>query len=129
MPDSKPDLTRYYWVKTRVNGVERSRYRAMAKAENMRLSDLIRMKMDQPTVGRRRLKVERPNPALVRQLAAMGNNLNQLARAVNKHGLRPDDASMVLTYLAGIQDELRQLRHGSKPQAPELAKPEADDAP
>lgn len=123
MPDSKPDLTRYYWVKTRVNGVERSRYRAMAKAENLRLSDLIRMKMDQPILGRRPLKVERPNPALMRQLAAMGNNLNQLARAVNRHGLRPDDASMVLTYLAGIQDELRQLRQSPAPPK------EADDAP
>lgn len=103
------------WIKVRVNPDEKEHYRYLSSLAGMPLSDLIRQQMERPIVAaprpkQRRLRTVTADPKLMRQLAAIGNNLNQLARAVNFHGLRPDDASMILTYLAGVQDELRQLR-------------------
>lgn len=119
--------SREHWIKVRVNEAEREQYQRMATAADMPLSDLIRQQMQQPIVAaprakQRRLRTETADPKLMQQLAAIGNNLNQLARAANSHGLQPTDAALVLTYLAGIQDELRQLRELSKPA-------EAADAP
>lgn len=126
MPSKK---SRDTWVKVRINEAEREQYQRMAAAADMPLSDLIRQRMQQPIVAaprakQRRLRTVTADPALMRQLAAMGNNLNQLARAANRHGLRPTDTAMLLAYLAGVQDELRALRE-LKP-APEEG---ADDAP
>lgn len=111
--------SRNLWVKVRVNESEREQYQRMAADADMPLSDLIRQRMEQPIVAaprakQRRLRTVKADPELLRQLAAMGNNLNQLARSVNRHGLRPDDALMLLTYLTGIQNELRLLREQSE---------------
>lgn len=111
--------SRNSWVKVRVNEYEREQYQRMADDADMPLSDLIRQRMEQPIVDaprakQRRLRTVKADPELMRQLAAMGNNLNQLARSVNRHGLRPDDALMLLTYLTGIQNELRLLREQSE---------------
>lgn len=106
---------REHWIKLRVNDEEREKYRWMSAASGMPLSDLIRWRMAEPIIDaprkkQRSLRTETADPKLMQQLAAIGNNLNQIARAVNSHGLRPDDSAMLLTYLAGVQDELRQLR-------------------
>lgn len=107
--------SRNSWIKVRVNEDEKEHYRYLSALAGMPLSDLVRQQMERPIVAaprpkQRRLRTETADPKLMRQLAAMGSNLNQLARAVNTHGLRPDDAAMVLTYLAGIQAELRLIR-------------------
>ena len=110
---------RNLWVKVRVNEAERERYQQMAADADLPLSDLIRQRMQQPVVAapgakQRRLRTVKADPELMRQLAAMGNNLNQIARSINRHGLRPDDATLLLTYLSSIQHELRQLREQSE---------------
>jgi hypothetical protein len=96
---------RNLWVKVRVNEAERERYQQMAADADLPLSDLIRQRMQQPVVAaprakQRRLRTVKADPELMRQLAAMGNNLNQIARSINRHGLRPDDATLLLTYLS-----------------------------
>ncbi|MGB9096960.1 MobC family plasmid mobilization relaxosome protein [Erwinia sp.] len=51
-------------------------------------------------------------PALLRQLAGAGNNLNQVARQVNaavSHG-EPLSAVKILSQLAAIERELKALR-------------------
>lgn len=49
-------------------------------------------------------------PALLRQLAGMGNNLNQIARAINSQEWRPIDRVQVIAALASIQRELASLK-------------------
>lgn len=50
-------------------------------------------------------------PALLRQLAGMGNNLNQIARRVNTCEWSGHDRVQVVAALMAIEDELAQLRH------------------
>lgn len=47
---------------------------------------------------------------LLRQLAAIGNNVNQIARQVNSQTINPADAIQILTALRGITNALHQLR-------------------
>jgi len=48
------------------------------------------------------------SPVLLRQLAGMGNNLNQIARQVNGSG---HDRVQVVAALMAIDAELERLRH------------------
>ncbi|MFN2032045.1 MobC family plasmid mobilization relaxosome protein [Escherichia coli] len=71
-------------------------------------------------VGRGRVgrggRVPRPGrlptlaPPLLRQLAAIGNNLNQTARKVNSGQWSSGDRVQVVAALMAIGDELRRLR-------------------
>jgi hypothetical protein len=49
-------------------------------------------------------------PALLRQLAGMGNNLNQIARRVNTGQWSGHDRVQVVAALMGIERELALLR-------------------
>lgn len=101
-------------VRVRCTPAERQQWQARADAEGVTVSDLLRQGADMPT-GRpiRRPVIRRTteaDPALIRQLAAIGNNVNQLARAVNQFGLEPEDASRLLAYLSAVRGELSALR-------------------
>ncbi|UAN34351.1 MobC family plasmid mobilization relaxosome protein (plasmid) [Enterobacter sp. JBIWA005] len=50
-------------------------------------------------------------PALLRQLAGMGNNLNQIARRVNAGGGSGHDRVQVVAALMAIDAGLERLRH------------------
>lgn len=50
------------------------------------------------------------DPALLRQLAGIGNNLNQIARAVNQNGVEALDAAKIVAALGEINGELQKLR-------------------
>ncbi len=50
------------------------------------------------------------HPPLLRQLAAIGNNLNQTARKVNSGQWSSGDRVQVVAALMAIGDELRRLR-------------------
>ncbi len=51
------------------------------------------------------------SPALLRQLAGMGNNLNQIARQVNAGGGSGIDRVQVIASLMAIDAGLERLRH------------------
>ena len=74
---------RAVWVKVRASGRERAEWHAKARSAGLTLSDLVRR-----AVGRARTwtvahaEVERER---TRQLARIGNNLNQIARWANTH--------------------------------------------
>ncbi|WP_369012037.1 MobC family plasmid mobilization relaxosome protein (plasmid) [Erwinia pyrifoliae] len=51
------------------------------------------------------------SPALLRQLAGMGNNLNQIARQVNAGGCTGHDRVQVVAALTAIDAGLERLRH------------------
>jgi hypothetical protein len=52
------------------------------------------------------------SPELTRQLAGIGNNLNQLARAVNRSDLSNIDKSRVITELVSIERHLSEIKKG-----------------
>ena len=51
------------------------------------------------------------SPALLRQLAGMGNNLNQIARRVNTGGGTGHDRVQIMAALMAIDAGLERLRH------------------
>lgn len=50
------------------------------------------------------------DPELLRQLASIGNNLNQIGRKVNSEEWGPGDRVAILAAMAGIERELAALR-------------------
>jgi hypothetical protein len=50
------------------------------------------------------------DPLLLRQLSAIGNNLNQLARLANANGMSAIDSVQVISALNQIQSELEKVR-------------------
>ena len=55
-------------------------------------------------------RVLRIDPALLRQLAGLGNNVNQIARAVNSEQWNPIERVEVLARLSAIQRDLERLK-------------------
>lgn len=80
---------------------------ALAASRGMSLSELIRA-----SLGGLRLRTRREAPPvapeLLRELARIGNNLNQLARAANRH--EPVTATALLSRLIEIDRDLGALR-------------------
>lgn len=54
--------------------------------------------------------VPKVDPALLRQLAGMGNNLNQIARAIHSQEWKPVDRIQILSALASLQRELTSIK-------------------
>ncbi len=50
------------------------------------------------------------DPALLRQLAGLGNNLNQIARAVNTKDWGAVERVQIVAHLAAIQRQLAAIR-------------------
>lgn len=55
-------------------------------------------------------KTPRIDPTLLRQLSGLGNNLNQIARAINSHEWKPIDRIQIVAALTTIQRELARLK-------------------
>ena len=104
-PSAAPEPAR--WIKLRASAAERARWQALAASRGVSLSDLIRA-----SLGGLRLRARREPPPvapeLLRELARIGNNLNQLARAANRH--EPVTATALLARLIAIERELRAIR-------------------
>lgn len=49
------------------------------------------------------------DPDLLRQLAGVGNNLNQIARRLNSKAFTPGDKQSMLMHLVGIERVLKDL--------------------
>ncbi len=94
-----------------------------AEATGVTLSDAVRARiassavklLGKPRVRRRVAlppdRVQRADPALVRQVAAIGSNLNQIARAANISALNgaPIQVIPLLTQLCAIERQLIRL--------------------
>lgn len=98
-----------------------------AEATGATLSDAVRTRiassavklLGKPRVRRRAAllpdRVHRADPALVRQVAAIGSNLNQLARVANASALNgtPIEVITLLTQLCAIERQLIRLAMAS----------------
>ena len=104
-PSAAPEPAR--WFKLRASAPERARWQALAAGRGVSLSELIRASLSGLRLRTRR---EPPPvaPELLRELARIGNNLNQLARAANRH--EPVTATALLARLIAIDRELGALR-------------------
>lgn len=104
-PSAAPEPAR--WIKLRASAAERARWQALAASRGVSLSELIRA-----SLGGLRLRTRREPPPvapeLLRELARIGNNLNQLARAANRRD--PVTATALLARLIEIDRELGALR-------------------
>lgn len=106
-------MDRTKWIHIRVTEAERSAWQALAQAHKQTVADLIRSRIGncQP-VGRsprRRQRLTRQaDPALLRELARIGNNLNQVARWANTYKSASESVA-VCTHLLAIERTLRQL--------------------
>ncbi|MBF4396028.1 MobC family plasmid mobilization relaxosome protein, partial [Vibrio anguillarum] len=55
-------------------------------------------------------QVPNVDPALLRQLSGMGNNLNQIARALHNQDWKPVDRVQIIAVLSSLQRELNLIR-------------------
>jgi len=92
---------------------------AEADRQGVTLSDVIRTRFKSARVRPLGRRPKRPahdytpaDPALVRQTAKIGNNLNQLARWANTHKAEAD-ALDVLAALADIQADIKKIMEDS----------------
>ncbi len=104
---------RAVWVKVRASEAERAEWHAKARAAGLTLSDLVRR-----SVGRTRTwtvahaEVERERS---RQVARVGNNLNQIARWANTHR-GAIEAVEVIGHLVAIRRALAALSPAEGPE-------------
>ena len=102
-------------VRFQVSAETRAALDAIAHAAGITLSQLMRTLTDAHLAERpveplpRRRVAWRADPELLRQIGAAGNNVNQLARAVNAGRIGEPHADALLDALAAIRDELRRL--------------------
>jgi len=94
-------------IELRVSAEEKAHWQAIAAGRGVSLSALIRA-----ALSGQRLRTRRGpppvDPDLVRELARIGNNLNQLARAANRRS--PVETVSLLVKLIEIDRELAVLR-------------------
>jgi hypothetical protein len=55
-------------------------------------------------------KIPPIDPMLLRQLSGLGNNLNQIARAINSEEWKPIDRVQIISALTDIQRELEDIK-------------------
>ena len=103
---------RAVWVKVRASDAERAEWHAKARAEGFTLSDLVRWSLGRVhiwTVPQAEVERER-----TRQVARLGNNVNQIARWANtRKGAA--EAVEVLARLVAIERALAPLARFESP--------------
>lgn len=94
-------------IEIRTTPEEKRHWQEIAENKGVSLSELVRS-----SLGGLRLRKPRPrptvDPALIRELARIGNNLNQLAHAANRR--KPLDSTALLIRLIEIDRELAAIR-------------------
>ena len=95
-------------IKIRVTDAELERLKALCpKAQ---LAEWMREHCLGVAPSQRRVPPPPIDPALLRQLAGMGNNLNQIARRVNSGEWGPLDRVQIVAAMSVIARELEGLR-------------------
>ena len=106
MPARRSDRRmRTHVLSVRLTDAELDRLRGLAVAAGMPVSEIVRQ-----STGRVRLRSASDRAAhadLVRQVARLGSNLNQIARRVNSS--RHPDRLQILVELVAIERALRSL--------------------
>lgn len=105
-------VSRDKWVHIKVSGSERESWNSLAEANRSTLADLIRQQLGAAALVHRdpvkKRRIKRVDPALIRELAKIGNNLNQIARWANTHKAEAD-AFAVLRALLSVERQLAEI--------------------
>jgi len=124
MDEMKPARTKN--LNLRLSETEREKLAAAAAEAGLSLSDFVRQKigldaLKKPAPDWKRKcpdekivrHVRAADPELVRHLAGIGNNLNQLAMWANRHkaGI---DAAKIIRALGAIEEELKAVANAHK---------------
>jgi hypothetical protein len=126
MPEPKPKRERTAKISARLPASLASSLLAEAENLNLTLSDVLRLKLSDAdrsivVTERKVQKVRREytpaDPDLLRQIAIIGNNLNQIARTLNKSKIvgSPIDLIANLSVLTAIEQELNKFLPPSRP--------------
>ena len=101
-------VVRDKWIHIKSSSSERSEWQAMASKSGVSLADLIREKLGveekKKRSGRPHRVAPRVDPAFLREVARIGNNINQLARRCNTERSAPS-----LSALYEIEELLKEL--------------------
>lgn len=97
-------------IEIRSTAEEKAAWKQLAESHGLTLSDLIRSLLKDQKPGKRRAS-PKTDPVLIRELARIGNNLNQIAHHANSH--RPPTATALLVRLIEIDRELSALRQAA----------------
>ena len=100
-------------IEIRASEADRAQWAGKAKAAGLTLSALIRQALNDAPMPRRRRRVA-VDPALIRELARVGNNLNQLARWANRDR-QAVEARAVIARLIEIDREIAAIRQAYEP--------------
>ncbi|MGH0004874.1 MobC family plasmid mobilization relaxosome protein [Pseudovibrio ascidiaceicola] len=95
------------FVQIQCSEEQRDGWKSKADQAGHSLSDLLRIALDE-TKPKRRRRVD-VDPNLIRELARIGNNLNQVAKWANQQKSAVQ-AVEVVAHLSAIEDELSSLR-------------------
>lgn len=115
-------------IEIRASESDRQHWSEKAKAAGLTLSGLIRQALSNapmPRRRRRRRKRAEVDPALLRELARIGNNLNQLARWANRDK-KAVEARAVIARLIEIDREIDAIREAHAPRSARDGASEAD---
>lgn len=95
-----------------------NRWKQLAESFGVPLAELIRHRLEQteppkPSAVRRHRPPPKVDPGLIAEVAAIGNNLNQIARRVN-HAAKAGRSVDVLEELAAIEEHLAAIVEAAK---------------
>jgi len=94
-------------IEIRTTAEEKRHWQEIAENKGVTLSELVRSSLGGLRLRKRR-EAPRVAPDLLRELARIGNNLNQLAHAANRR--RPLETTVLLIRLIEIDRELAAIR-------------------
>ena len=120
MPEPKPKREKKTKISARLPAALASSLLAEAEDLNLTLSEVLRLKLSdadrsivvtERKVQKVRREYTQADPDLLRQIAIIGNNLNQIARTLNKAKLTgtPVDLIQNLSVLTAIEQELNKF--------------------
>ena len=126
MPEPKPKRERTAKISARLPASVASSLLAEADNLNLTLSDVLRLKLSdadrsiivtERKVQKVRREYTQADPDLLRQIAIIGNNLNQIARTLNKAKLTgtPVDLIKNIAVLTAIEQELNKFLPANSP--------------
>lgn len=95
---------------------EKEHENLLSRCGNIPLAEWLRnigLGQDVQHIPKRKKTYPSVDPLLTRQLAGLGNNLNQIARVVNqkKHSI---DKIWLLTALTGLRESLEKIKEDNK---------------
>ncbi len=123
-------LKREKWVHVKLFADERNLWHELAAEQGVSLADFVRMRVGEARLSNqhapKRQPVKRVDPELIRQIARVGANVNQVARWANFYKTDAD-AEQVLSALIVIERDLADVRADFMPKAPQKSEPSSDD--